>query len=263
MGSFEGADPEELDALSRQMNSAAATLEEIRDQVGSGFERLLWQGGDAEEFFDQWAHRFSGMVGAAVNALQSAAKQLGNEADQQREASGDGGESPAYLALDFTTELVSKVSDLTDLVSKDPASAIGNILPKGLDLDAVGDVLGPVAFGLGVIQLGVDYHENPDSEATADDEVGTALGLVGIGAGLAASAPLDVGVIAVGAVDEIVTQTIDPNLNKQIVHGVTDAAKFVVNADVDEVEGGIDAAEAAGSVVVSGVRGVSSLIGHL
>ena len=83
-----GANPDELDALGRQVSTSADRLEAIRAELSSALAVTSWCGSDAELFQGDWAGHLSGSLGSVTASLLNTAKHLHFEADQQRQASG-------------------------------------------------------------------------------------------------------------------------------------------------------------------------------
>lgn len=86
-----GADPEELDALGRQMGSSAERLAAIRAEITSILAMTSWSGADAEMFQSDWSGHLSGTLAGVGTALTDASSKLHFEAEQQRQASGVSG----------------------------------------------------------------------------------------------------------------------------------------------------------------------------
>src|SRR5438552_12760226 len=99
MGRMYGADADELDRLGRHMQAAADRLDAIRGEVSAAFNRIHWEGGDADYFRGQWHYRLSGLLHATVSATREASAALARNAEQQRVASGTdgGGSSGGFL----------------------------------------------------------------------------------------------------------------------------------------------------------------------
>ena len=277
MGSFNGADAVQLTGLSNRMNAAAESLGVIRSSVGSVVERLVWTGLDAEQFFDEWSNQFSGMLGRAISGLQTAASDLSREAQQQEWASGDY-EPGIYGTLWLAARVAQVGGAIADGIEKSPwESKVKGMLPEGVEVSKIGGVLTAAEFALNVSTLVTALHgddkDKTDSAIvdTAISGVGTvAEGVVIFGAAAGASAALVSAAAVVAPVTAVagladwgIDSTIDPKLNEQIVDGVKDAGKFVIDGDIDEVKGAAGVAEAAGSVLSSGVHGAESLLDRL
>ena len=253
---FIGADPDQLDALASQMDSSAQTLDAIRGRVGSVLEQLLWQGADAHSFFEEWATRFSGLVGASSVALQDASRVLHVEAVQQREASGEGAGSsilePIGIGSTIGGLLTTGVSELSKhaVVVKNGLEDLG-LAAKDLDVAVPGFDL--VAVGLNFATLDRQWNANPVSDDTKKAEVDTALSLGALGYDSAVAAMVLVTgaeaapvLVAAGAAIGLlelgndVTEHFDPGFDNSVV----------------------DVANASSRVFASGVRGAVSLLRH-
>jgi uncharacterized protein YukE len=253
MGGLTGAAPEQLEALGRPMDMAAQRLDGARDEVDSLLGQLRWQGCDADEFHGQWSQRLARAVDTAAQMLRSTATVLATNAEQQIQASADHG---AGAGPSLTSDAVG-VAHLAGSVLGD-CGAIETL--RGSDLATKLGVAGLV-LDAGFIAYDVKTH-SPDID---DDEVNAAIDTAGFVLA-AAFPPAAIGiaigtVVYEGAIEGAIKQ-FDPNLDKQIVHGVEDAAKFVGRSVVQSAELDVSAAEAVGSVVSKGVRGALPLV-HL
>lgn len=85
-----GADPGQLDALARQLDHLAGLLDGRRVWLTGWIEAdRFWRGGRANEFRHEWSHRFSPQISHAVGFLHEAVRELHDNANQQRVASGE------------------------------------------------------------------------------------------------------------------------------------------------------------------------------
>lgn len=245
------------------MDSCAQTLDQIRGRVGGVLEQLLWQGADAHTFFQEWASRFSGMIGSAAAGLHEASLCLHAQATEQRTAS-DGNVGfleplGGAIALGALASGVARMSRVTVVEKelKELGIADEDLKPlKYVDELGLGGPLALAGFAVDLPTFLMYLSANPGSAETLKSGVDLALsasasGLAiaeGVGdaavlAGVVASAP-ELGVaiaglgIAEGAND--LASHFDPDLDQQVWHG----------------------AETAGRVVASGVGDAFSLIGR-
>lgn len=270
MGSFSGADADQLAAFGSQLSNSATTLGEIRSQVGFTLEGLLWPGADAEEFFSQWANRLSGMLGTAISGLESAAANMARQAEQQREASGDDSGSSALSEVLGKVVSVGGVLGIAGLgvgvlsLPKYADTVNDHLLAGHDDIGDAGKVLGGAAVAWDVVGLYNDERSHAGSTTLLNDKVNLGIDAVMFAAGFT---PVGAGVLlGVGAATflyENVAETLDPNINKQIADVTKDAVEDLYKVDVDEVKVGVDAAKVAGSVVSSGVRGAEKFFAGL
>lgn len=275
-----GADPDQLDALSVQMSSAARRLGEIRSELESVLRRFEWDGGDASEFRDEWSGRLAPLIDTSSSALDSAAKSLTVNANQQREASGDSGASGATGTAPLSTMLLSGAaalarSDALDVLGKYvgiEGTLVGtaaldqfkNVLKSHVTGDI--EVLGKLGDGLGVAGLGIDgvtligdLAANPHSPDTYNAEVSVAID----SAALAAGALCPPAGVVVGIAGFVYSNYVDkrfPNLSKDIVDGVGAVGTAVGKSFAEAAQTDLKAVDAAGSVISSGVHGVLSHI---
>lgn len=251
-----GGDPDQLDALGNQMDAWAQTLDQIRVRVGGVLEQLLWQGADAREFFEQWADRFAGMVGAAASGLREASQCMHAEASQQRGASdGNAGFNilePAGLVLTGLSLAGDATKLLKYAVVSDGLKALG-ATDDGLEAvkslaETVDVPLAGLGFEVNAESFLLAYSAHPQSAETLKDGFDTALSFgefaAGVGAMAAvgtAAAPvlggIALGLGLAGAGNDVVSH-FDPRFDEQTVH----------------------VAEAATSAGLSGVRDVWTLV---
>ena len=265
------------------MSSAARRLGEIRSELESVLRRFEWDGGDASEFRDEWSGRLAPLIDTSGSALESAARSLTVNANQQREASGDSGASAASGTAPLSTMLLSGAaalarSDALDVLGK--YVGIEGTLVGTAALDQVKDVLkshvtgdievlGKVGDGLGVAGLGIDgvtligdLAANPHSSDTYNAEVSMAIDSAALVAGAVFPPVLGVD-FAIGAVGFVYSNYLDkrfPNLSKDIVDGVGAVGTAVGKSFAEAAQTGLKAVDAAGSVISSGVHGVLSHI---
>ncbi|HEU5332753.1 MAG TPA: WXG100 family type VII secretion target [Actinocrinis sp.] len=264
-----GADPDQLDALSGRMGTAARRLGEIRGELDSALRRFEWEGGDAAEFHDEWATRLAPLVVAAVSALDDAAKSLTANARQQREASGDPGSSGAPPLLTLVAagaggsavfgalKTVNNVSSKADLlISVAEQTKLDDHIPG---LGVADHALGGIGLAIDGVTLIHGLATDPHGRDTYNAEVETAIDATSMAVSIACP-PAGIAVAAAGFVYEDVLEKHFPDLSKNIVDGVGAAATAVGKTYVDAAETDLKAADAAGRVISSGVHGVLSHI---
>jgi hypothetical protein len=209
-------------------------------------EQLLWQGTDAHGFFEQWSYRFTGMISAAITALQDVAGQLAAEAEQQRSAS-DGPASYALLTFGLTvTALAADIGKLAAEAGKwQPGEKLTSL---GMGEDPLG-IVGAGAAGLDFVFNGTSFLSNlaadPHSPETLETGVDTALSGVAFGLGVAA-------VVAGAAVGPVV-------IGIGVAEGVNELASMIDPKFDEQVW---SAGESSARIVASGVRGAASLLDH-
>ena len=86
-----GADADALDALARQMATAAAHLDTISRRISSQLAGSPWSGADADRFRANWSNRHRAGLRAAADSLVHADRMLTSSAADQRRASDHGG----------------------------------------------------------------------------------------------------------------------------------------------------------------------------
>ena len=272
-----GADPDQLDALSVRMDAAARRLGEIRSELEAVLRRFEWEGGDASEFHDEWSGRLAPLMDVTGSALHSGAKSLAVNASQQREASGDlgtqGVEALSTLLLSGAGALASSpVLDAAGKYVGIEGTLVGvaalKHVEKVLKPHVTGDfgALGKVGVTLGVVGLGIDgvtlignLASNPHSSDTYNSEVNVAIDSVGLVAG-AVFPPAGVVVGIAGFVYSDYLDKHYPRLSQDIIDDVGGAGKVVGETFADTAKADINAADAAGRVISSGVHGVLSHI---
>lgn len=114
-----GADVEELHHLATSFGDGARELRELAAEITSGIQDTAdWQGPDATRCKDEWASFAQVQLTGVSNALETAARLLAENADEQERASGPE-TTPSYGVLGLLGDLKS----LWDLVTK-PLKAI-------------------------------------------------------------------------------------------------------------------------------------------
>jgi hypothetical protein len=85
-----GADVEQLDRLARTFETEATRLERSASTLRSLVSGVTWMGPDANQFRGQFNQSMSPQLAAIARALHDEARQLVQQATQQRRASSDG-----------------------------------------------------------------------------------------------------------------------------------------------------------------------------
>ncbi|NLA29738.1 MAG: hypothetical protein GX875_08815, partial [Propionibacterium sp.] len=82
-----GADAGALRALSKQMNSSAARLDDIVASLGSAVNHSPWSGIDAIRFSSDWGQSLRPILARVAQTLQVGAEDLRRNAEEQEQAS--------------------------------------------------------------------------------------------------------------------------------------------------------------------------------
>jgi uncharacterized protein YukE len=264
-----GADPDQLDQLSKQMSDAAERLDTISRDVGARLFCSTWEGYDAARFSDEWQHHLHGILLTAANGVRECSASLHSNAEQQRATSGDFG-TPGLagafgVGQDGRGVLSTIFRDISPIALA--AGALHGIY-AGAELaeDAIkvpglvskfSDALRPIAEPLIGLETVLDAgtlvaafvdHRPTGEKIGAAVDVGFDAADIGFLVAAPEFAPLAVPVLAVGklvfddvvmplAMGDSVTQVVDND-----VRGVTQAAKDV------------------GSVISGGVRELSRIL---
>ncbi|ALE04498.1 hypothetical protein AL755_02140 (plasmid) [Arthrobacter sp. ERGS1:01] len=109
-----GADPEQLRAFAKDLQTSAATLDHMAMTLTSLSGRMRWHGPDAEEFRRSWSvHRQT--IGKVSSGLDAACAELNrNAAEQEKASSVDSGHLPAGTGIAGSPEDKAAAQDLTD-----------------------------------------------------------------------------------------------------------------------------------------------------
>lgn len=91
-----GADPDELDRIAGLLRADARSLDSIRERAAHAITAMSaqWSGPDSGRLLAQWHDVVGPRLGEAHQALTGCARQLHVQADEQRQASGEGGGRP-------------------------------------------------------------------------------------------------------------------------------------------------------------------------
>jgi len=82
-----GLDPEQMIALSRNMNTEAEKIDSAAKALDGRLRGVWWRGKDAEQFKGDWEGYKRSLVQVA-EALRAAAKRIDQNTTQQQQASG-------------------------------------------------------------------------------------------------------------------------------------------------------------------------------
>jgi uncharacterized protein YukE len=83
-----GADIEQVQQLSTQLNAKASDIQSIISQLSSAINSVSWVGPDAERFRSDWQGQHVAQLKQVVSALQTASQNARRNAQEQQSASG-------------------------------------------------------------------------------------------------------------------------------------------------------------------------------
>lgn len=83
-----GADVEQLNQLSAQLNNKANDIQNVISQLTSAINSVEWKGNDANRFRSDWQGHHVGQLKQVVSALQTASQNAKRNAQEQQQASG-------------------------------------------------------------------------------------------------------------------------------------------------------------------------------
>ena len=83
-----GADIEQLQQLSTQLNSKAGEIQNVISQLSSQISSVNWLGPDATKFKSDWQGQHVAQLKQVVSALQAASQNARKNAQEQQTASG-------------------------------------------------------------------------------------------------------------------------------------------------------------------------------
>lgn len=86
-----GADPDQLDALARDLDTAAQRLDRIMSRLTAQVARSPWRGGSADAFRADWHRLHRARLSSASHFLRDGETRLRRNADAQRDASASEG----------------------------------------------------------------------------------------------------------------------------------------------------------------------------
>jgi uncharacterized protein YukE len=83
-----GADIEQVQQLSNQLNAKANEIENVISQLSSAISSVNWMGPDADRFRSDWQGQHVAQLKQVVSALQAASQNARRNAQEQQTASG-------------------------------------------------------------------------------------------------------------------------------------------------------------------------------
>lgn len=83
-----GADIEQVQQLSTQLNAKASDIQSIISQLSSAINSVNWMGPDADRFRSDWQGQHVAQLKQVVSALQTASQNARRNAQEQQSASG-------------------------------------------------------------------------------------------------------------------------------------------------------------------------------
>ncbi|CAM3656374.1 WXG100 family type VII secretion target [Mycobacterium frederiksbergense] len=83
-----GADVEQLNQLSAQLNNKANDIQNVISQLTSAINSVEWKGNDANRFRSDWQGQYVSQLKQVVSALQTASQNAKRNAQEQQTASG-------------------------------------------------------------------------------------------------------------------------------------------------------------------------------
>ena len=83
-----GADIEQVQQLSNQLNAKANDIQGIVSQLSSAISSVNWLGPDADRFRSDWQGQHVAQLKQVISALQTASQNARRNAQEQQTASG-------------------------------------------------------------------------------------------------------------------------------------------------------------------------------
>ncbi len=83
-----GADVEQLNQLSAQLNNKANDIQNVVSQLTSAINSVEWKGNDANQFRSDWEGQYVSQLKQVIDALQTASQNAKRNAQEQAQASG-------------------------------------------------------------------------------------------------------------------------------------------------------------------------------
>jgi uncharacterized protein YukE len=257
MGQRYGADPEQLDAFASTMAQSAERLHAIRSEVAAALNRTVWFGADADDFSWTWYQQVSPSLARVATACDHGAQTLRVNAAQQRGTSsveggpfsgvllspggggsggaGEGRPLPDYseVAAGLTGVFLGGMGLIHGLFEHAKVGpGMAGVLRAGKLLGAAGDVIALVTDGPDAFR---GLMEDPGSTKTFNSTVSATFAVAGLVMLFASpAAPVAVGVGVAGLAFSVAKE-INPELPKQIVEGVGNAASDLA----EDVVGGV------------------------
>lgn len=257
---WEGADADTfneqwLSHLSASVIAAESMLDDAANVLMANARQQVEASSDSSGFYDalESVTAFVGAGGAALDVLDYT-KHLAPLAGRVNAVLGKF-HWPA--AVDDALSKASWMKSVDGVLGKNPlTSAADDLLHGQLSTEALGVAAGTIDTALNGWSFVHDLSTNPGGADTYNKGVESALGAAALVAVAADAVPVVGEAIVVGQIAYGIGSAVDPELGKQIVGGVGDAAKAVVRGGEEEIK----AADAASRVMSSGVRGALSLI---
>jgi ABC-type transporter Mla subunit MlaD len=82
-----GADIEQVQQLSTQLNAKASDIQNVISQLSSAISSVTWMGPDADRFRSDWQGTHVAQLKQVVSALQQASQDAARNAREQQSAS--------------------------------------------------------------------------------------------------------------------------------------------------------------------------------
>lgn len=107
MTGFYGADTDALRDYAQRVQTGSTRLSELRDALQARVTSVEWVGPDAETFRDDFSGRIAALFEQAGTALTTRRGELDSHAEEQDQASGEGGEGGDRSFGDIISDLLS------------------------------------------------------------------------------------------------------------------------------------------------------------
>jgi WXG100 family type VII secretion target len=82
-----GADPEQLDQLSRKFEQEAQQISQATQQISSQVQSTWWEGPDSDRFKNEWNGQYAAQLRRIAEALREVGQTVRRQAAQQRQTS--------------------------------------------------------------------------------------------------------------------------------------------------------------------------------
>lgn len=82
-----GADPEELERLSKKFEQEAQQIQQAQQQITNQVNSVWWKGPDADKFRNEWEGQFASQLKKIAEALRQTGTIVRKQAQQQRQTS--------------------------------------------------------------------------------------------------------------------------------------------------------------------------------
>jgi uncharacterized protein YukE len=124
---FEGANPDQLDALAGAFNTAASRLADVRSTLTARVNNTTWRGDSADRFRYEWNGRYARQLEVVINCLLDARSVLTDNANQQRHASGEPVAAPVNPIVGFLAKAEHAVEGAVREGEKDLGTLVHNV----------------------------------------------------------------------------------------------------------------------------------------